>query len=84
VIMFGHLLSDAPDHDAFSIVVDFDQALVTLLHGTMGTPYIANEAAVKTVFGVVEMQGSRRRSIGATRSPTSSSDVRCHGTTRRV
>jgi hypothetical protein len=57
VIMFGHLLSDAADHDAFSIVVDFDQALVTLLHGTMGTPYIANEAAVKTVFGVVEMQG---------------------------
>lgn len=57
VIMFGHLLSGAPDHDAFSIVVDFDQALVTLLHGTMGTPYIANEAAVTTVFGVVEMQG---------------------------
>jgi hypothetical protein len=57
VIMFGHLLTGAPDHDAFSIVVDFDHALVTCLHGTMGTPYIANEAAVKTVFGVVEMQG---------------------------
>ena len=57
VIMFGHLLSGAPDHDAFSIVVDVDQALVTCLHGTMGTPYIANEAAVKTIFGVVEMQG---------------------------
>jgi hypothetical protein len=57
VIMFGHLLSGAPDHDAFSIVVDFDNALVTCLHGTMGTPYIGNEAAVKTLFGVVEMQG---------------------------
>jgi len=57
VIMFGHLLSDAPDHDAFSIVVDFENALVTCLHGTMGTPYIANEAAVKTLFGVVEMKG---------------------------
>jgi hypothetical protein len=57
VIMFGHLLSGAPDHDAFSIVVDFDHALVTCLHATMGTPYMANEAAVKTVFGVVEMQG---------------------------
>lgn len=57
VIMFGHLLGGAPDHDAFSIVIDFDHALVTCLHGTMGTPYIANEAAVKTVFGVVEMQG---------------------------
>jgi hypothetical protein len=57
VIMFGHLLSGAPNHDAFSIVVDFDHALVTCLHGTMGTPYMANEAAVKTVFGVVEMKG---------------------------
>jgi hypothetical protein len=57
VIMFGHLLSGAPEHDAFSIVVDVDQALVTCLHATMGTPYIANEAAVKTVFGVVEMKG---------------------------
>jgi hypothetical protein len=57
VIMFGHLLSGAPDHDAMSIVVDFDNALVTCLHGTMGTPYIGNEAAVKTLFGVVEMQG---------------------------
>jgi hypothetical protein len=57
VIMFGHLLGGAPDHDALSIVVDFDNALVTCLHGTMGTPYIGNEAAVKTLFGVVEMQG---------------------------
>jgi hypothetical protein len=37
VIMFGHLLGGAPDHDAMSIVVDFDHALVTCLHGTMGT-----------------------------------------------
>lgn len=57
VIMFGHLLSGEKDHDAFSIVVDFDHALVTCLHGTMGTPYIGNEAAVKTTFGVVEMKG---------------------------
>jgi hypothetical protein len=57
VIMFGHLLSGAADHDAMSIVMDFDNALVTCLHGTMGTPYIGNEAAVKTLFGVVEMEG---------------------------
>lgn len=57
VIMFGHLLSGAPDHDAFSMVVDFDHALVTCLHATMGTRYMGNEAAVKTVFGVVEMDG---------------------------
>jgi len=57
VVMFGHLLSGALEHDAFSVVVDFDHALVTCLHGTMGTPYMANEAAVKTLFGVVEMSG---------------------------
>jgi hypothetical protein len=57
VIMFGHLLSGAPNHDMFSIVVDFDHALVTCLNGSMGTPYRANEAAVKTLFGVVEMKG---------------------------
>ncbi|HEX6998618.1 MAG TPA: MoaF N-terminal domain-containing protein [Gammaproteobacteria bacterium] len=57
VIMFGHLLSGARDHDAFSIVADFDEALVTCLHGTMGTPYMANEAAVETWFGVIEMEG---------------------------
>ena len=57
LIMFGHLLSGAKDHDAFSIVADFDHGLVTTLHGTMGTPYMGNEAAVKTMFGVVEMKG---------------------------
>jgi hypothetical protein len=57
LIMFGHLLSGARDHDAFSVVADFDHALVTTLHGTMGTPYMANEAAVKTLFGVIEMDG---------------------------
>jgi hypothetical protein len=57
VIMFGHTLSGAADHDAMSIVMDFDNALVTCLHGTMGTPYIGNEAAVKTLFGVIEMTG---------------------------
>jgi hypothetical protein len=57
VIMFGHLMTGAPDHDACSVVMDFDQALVTCLHGTMGTPYMANEAAVKTRFGVIEMAG---------------------------
>ena len=57
VIMFGHLLGEAKDHDAFSIVADFEHGLVTCLHGTMGTPYMGNEAAVKTVFGVIEMKG---------------------------
>src|SRR5262249_60752791 len=47
----------APYHDALSVVLESDDALVTGLHGTMGTPYMANEAAVKTRFGVIEMAG---------------------------
>ena len=57
VIVFGHLLEGRPDHDGHMIVVDFDHALVTCLNGYLNTPYFANEAGVKTLFGVVEMEG---------------------------
>jgi hypothetical protein len=57
VIMFGHLLGGSPNHDCFKIVADFDHGLATCIHGTIGTPYIANEAAAKTFFGVIEMEG---------------------------
>jgi hypothetical protein len=57
VIMFGHLLTGAPNHDCYKIVADFEQGLATLIHGTIGTPYIANEAAADTLFGVIEMEG---------------------------
>lgn len=58
VIMFGHLLTGAPDHDAHIIVADFDHSLVSCLHGTIGNPYIANEAAVETWLGVIEAAGT--------------------------
>lgn len=57
VIMFGHLLGGEPDHDCLKVVADFDRALATAIHGTIGTPYIANEAAAETWFGVIEMEG---------------------------
>lgn len=57
VVMFGHLLSGAPAHDCFKIVADFEHGLATCIHGTIGTPYIANEAAAKTWFGIIEMEG---------------------------
>jgi hypothetical protein len=57
VVMFGHLLSGAPRHDSFAVVVDFDNGLTSCVNGTMGTPYMANEASRKTWFGVVEMAG---------------------------
>lgn len=57
VVMFGHLLSGEPDHDKFTVAADFDTGLATCIHGTVGTPYIANETAAKTWFGVIEMEG---------------------------
>ena len=57
LVMFGHLLTGAPRHDCYKHVVDFSQGLVTCIHGTIGTPYIANESAADTWFGVVEADG---------------------------
>jgi MoaF N-terminal domain/MoaF C-terminal domain len=57
VILFGHLLEGAPNHDGHSVVVDFHQGLVTCFNGYLNTPYFANEAGVKTLFGVIEMEG---------------------------
>jgi hypothetical protein len=57
VILFGHLLEGAPNHDGHSIVVDFHQGLVTCFNGYLNTPYFANEAGVKILFGVIEMEG---------------------------
>jgi MoaF N-terminal domain/MoaF C-terminal domain len=57
VILFGHLLEGTPNHDGHSVVADFDQGLVTCFNGYLNTPYFANEAGVKTLFGVIEMEG---------------------------
>lgn len=57
VVMFGHLLDGAPDHDCHIVVADFAERLASCIHGTMGTPYIANEAAAETLFGVIEADG---------------------------
>jgi len=57
VIMFGHLLEGTPNHDGHSIVADFHQGLVTCFNGYLNTPYYANEAGVKILFGVIEMDG---------------------------
>lgn len=54
VILFGHLLADAPDHDCHSIVADFQEGLVTCFNGYLNTPYFANEAGARTLFGVIE------------------------------
>jgi hypothetical protein len=57
VILFGHLMSGARDHDCQIVAADFEHGLATLFHGTIGTPWYGQEAAAKTVFGVIEMEG---------------------------
>jgi hypothetical protein len=57
VILFGHLLAGMPDHDGHSIVADFDNGLVTCFNGFLNTPFIANEAGARTLFGVLEGDG---------------------------
>lgn len=57
VIMFGHLVTGAPNHDCYKVVADFEHALATCIHGTIGSEYIANEAQAETWFGVIEMDG---------------------------
>ena len=57
VIMFGHLMTGAPNHDGQIVVADFEHGLATLIHGTVGTPWYAQETAAKTIFGVIEEEG---------------------------
>jgi hypothetical protein len=57
LIMFAHLLAGAPNHDCHVAVADFDNGLASCLHGTMGSPYIGNEAQVENLFGVIEREG---------------------------
>lgn len=57
VFLFGHLLANMPQHDGHMIVADFDAGLVTCFNGILNTPYFANEAGAKTLFGVIEGQG---------------------------
>ena len=48
----------SPRHDGVAVVLDFQNALSCCVQGWLGTPYMANEAARKTWFGVIEMDGS--------------------------
>jgi hypothetical protein len=57
LVLFGHLLEGAPDHDGHIIAADFHQGLVTCYNGYLNTPYFANEAGARTLFGVLEMDG---------------------------
>jgi hypothetical protein len=55
--LFGHLIEDAPDHDAHIVAADFESGLATCFRGFANTPWIANEAGVEVLFGVLQAEG---------------------------
>jgi len=57
VYIFGHFLTDEPDHDAHIVVADCESGKVTCFRGYLNTPYIANEAGAETWFGKLNGQG---------------------------
>lgn len=57
VFLFGHLLENVPQHDGHMVVADFDGGLATCFNGIVNTPFFANEAGAKTLFGVIEGEG---------------------------
>src|SRR5262245_8354427 len=74
VVMFGHLLTGAPQNDCYKLVADFDHGLVTCIHGTIGSRYIANEAQAETWFGVIERDGTTPHQYSRPQLPDSVSD----------
>ncbi len=57
LFIFGHLLAGEPNFDGHSVVIDLDQGLATCFNGFLNTPYFANEAGARTLFGTVEGEG---------------------------
>jgi hypothetical protein len=57
LFLLGHLLDGTPNHDGHIVAVDFQQGLATCYNGFLNTPYFANEAGARTLFGVLEMEG---------------------------
>ena len=54
VYLFGHVLEGAEDHDGHIVVVDLEKGMVTCFNGYLNTPYFANEAGARVLFGKIE------------------------------
>ena len=64
VYMFGHLIAGASDHDCHIVVVDLESGMATSFNGYLNTPYFANEAGCRTLFGSVSGNDVRNASGG--------------------
>ncbi len=58
VFLFGHALSGEPNHDGHITVLDFEEGKATCYNGYLNTPYIANEAGCRHLFGRLVADGA--------------------------
>jgi len=57
VFLFGHILHSTEDHEGHIVVVDFETGKASCYNGYLNTPYWANEAGCRTLFGRLESAG---------------------------
>ncbi|TIX51873.1 MoaF N-terminal domain-containing protein [Alteraurantiacibacter aquimixticola] len=57
VFLMGHVLHGEPNHDGHITVLDFEEGKATCYNGYLNTPYIANEAGCRPLFGKLEAEG---------------------------
>jgi hypothetical protein len=57
VFFFGHILGSTKDHEGHIVVADFENGKVSCYNGYLNTPYIANEAGCRPLFGKLEAEG---------------------------
>lgn len=57
VFLMGHVLAGSENHDGHIVVLDFEEGKATCYNGYLNTPYWANEAGCKPMFGKLESEG---------------------------
>lgn len=58
VFLMGHVLTGMPNHDGHITVLDFEEGKATCYNGYLNTPYIANEAGCRPLFGKLVSEGT--------------------------
>ncbi|HEX7710416.1 MAG TPA: MoaF N-terminal domain-containing protein [Sphingomonadaceae bacterium] len=57
VFFFAHALEGTKDHEGHIVVADWEHGKATCYNGYLNTPYFANEAGCRTLFGKIEAAG---------------------------
>ena len=57
VFFFAHALEGTKDHEGHIVVADWERGMATCYNGYLNTPYFANEAGCRQLFGKIEAEG---------------------------